>query len=477
MEEQENKDIFELFSEFTWSDRLSIDRNSKIISIAGKEDLIFETKKGMNILKFFLFDDETKEIKVRMGHPLQIEYPLDISPTEILEFWNNTTTSNSGYMLCYKYGIFKRILLISENNIERIKISKDYKDIKVFKQKKEILVPFEKFIEIKKEVEKIDRTGSSRKQSVERYLTNKSIEKFLNKKIKDVTTVDRGDFAFLIDRFNLKTKKTEADFKKHLDDTDILKIEEFTDKIIRKQIFSKEYLRRLDDYFIKEKLSDILYIGKKILTLKTEDINTDNAKKVIALFKDRGEIKQMESVWQEFFQKYLLYLIFTYKKVIPKVKLEIESLKKKFPDFVGINHYNGVDIIEIKTHLKNVLVWDESHENFAFSSEMSKAIVQTLNYLDAVSRKRFKNETEEKEILDNLIEEENLYHPRGIIIISSKENIIKRQSILSNEKLKKLERDFTKLRNSIQNIEIITFDEVLEIAERYKENISNSYEK
>jgi glycosyltransferase involved in cell wall biosynthesis len=41
---------------------------------------------------------------------------------------------------------------------------------------------------------------------------------------------------------------------------------------------------------------------------------------------------------------------------------------KKYPDFIGINHYNGLDIIEIKTHLKNAVTWDSSHKNFSFSS-------------------------------------------------------------------------------------------------------------
>lgn len=474
--EKENKDIFELFSEFTWADRLTIDRTKKRISITGTEEVIFEIKNNKKILKFYLFDDDSKEIKKRLGHPEVLECSAEIDMDKIIEFWNNTTTGNSGYMLCYKYGILKRILLMSENNIEKIKISGEYTKITTNKNKKEILLPLNTLIEIKNEANEIDRVGSSRKQSIERYLTNLAIKKYLNKKIQDVTTVDRGDFAFLIDRFNLGTKKTESDFKKYLNDTDITKIEEFTDAIIRKEIFSKEYLRRLDDYFIKERLSDILYIGKEILALKSEDIKTNIAKKVIKLFDKNKDIKQMESIWQEFFKNYLLYLIFTYKKIIPKVELEVESIKKKFPDFVGINHYNGVDIIEIKTHLKNILVWDESHENFAFSSEMSKAIVQTLNYIDAVSRKRFKKESEQKDILENLTEEENLYHPRGIIIISSKNNITKSQGKLTASQKNKLERDFTKLRNSIQNIEIITFDEVLSIAEKYVENIRTNYE-
>lgn len=473
MEETDKKNIFDLFSELKWSDRLDIDRTQNKISILDSGDVIFLKKDGINSLSFFVYNDETKEITKR-SHPNKLEFADNVEVSEIVEFWDGL--KSSGYVISFRYSIFRKILQISENAIEKIKVSREYKSIKIDKKKREVLVPLDKFLEIKSEAEEIDKIGTRRKYSIERYLINKDIERYLNVKIKDTTTVESGDFAYLIDRFNLKSKKTIADFKKYLSDADMDNIVEFTDVIIRKKIFPEEYLRRLDEYFIKEKLDHILNIGNKIISLKSKDVKTDVAKKVINLFAKGTEIKQLESIWQEFFKENLLYLIFSYKKIIPKIELDVEGVKKKFPDFIGVNHYNGVDVIEIKTHLKNVLVWDDSHENFAFSSEMSKAIVQTLNYLDAIARRRFKKEDDKKEILENLTEQENLYNPRGIIVISSKDHIVRGRSKLSEEQEEKLKRDFTKLRNSIQNIEVLTFDEVLGIAEKYTENIRNNYE-
>jgi len=243
-------------------------------------------------------------------------------------------------------------------------------------------------------------------------------------------------------------------------------------KAVIKGVACAEYLKKLDDYFIKEKLEDIIKIGKQILSLKIESVKTKDAKKLIK--KIFGEdIGQLENVWQRYFEKYLLYLFFSYKKIIPKVELKnLDNLDKQYPDFIGVNHYDGVDIIEIKTHLKNILVWDNSHKNFAFSSEMSKAIIQTINYMDAITDDKIKKSKEKKDLLNYLNIDENLYRPRGIIIISSETKICKNK--LTGDQEIRLKKDFTKLRNSIHNIQIFTFNEILEIAERYVENIKSN---
>ena len=241
-------------------------------------------------------------------------------------------------------------------------------------------------------------------------------------------------------------------------------------QLLRDEVLSPDFIRFLDEYFIKEKLKEIVGICRQILSLKTENTGTLAAKKVVSIFSTEP-ISQFESIWQKYFENYLLYLIFTYKKIFPKVELENINGEKKYPDFIGVNHYNGLDVIEIKTHLKNILVWDRSHKNFYFSPEMSKAIVQTNNYLDAIIQRRFQSSEDENKIT-NFVDEENLYHPRGIVIISSTERITTKTG-----KDEELRRDFTKLRNSLQNITILTFDEILGIADEYIKNITPNAEE
>ena len=122
-------------------------------------------------------------------------------------------------------------------------------------------------------------------------------------------------------------------------------------------------------------------------------------------------------------------------------------------------------MIEIKTHLTTLLAWDGSDNNFYLSSEASKAVVQTTNDLDAIVQERFRNEEDRRKIT-NFTDEENLYHPRGIIVISSAKHLTRKRG--EDERLK---RDFTKLRNSFNNLQILTFDEIIDTADEYLSNV------
>lgn len=308
------------------------------------------------------------------------------------------------------------------------------------------------------------------KNSTENYLAKLKSEKY-NKRTKAKTTHSKqGEFRFLVDKLHLATKKNKRDYEKFLNSEDLDSLEDLFKELLRFEVFSDAFTHLLNEYFIRERLDDIINIGNEILNLGVVDLSSAKAQKVINKL-GSGDAKKLEGLWQKYFEKYLLYLIFTYKKIFPKVNLEDIEGDKKYPDFIGINHYNGVDIIEIKTHLTNALVWDSSHKNFYFSSEMSKAIVQTKNYMGAITQKRFEKEEDQKNIT-RFIDAENLYHPRGIIIISSEQKLTRKKD--ENEKLK---RDFTKLRNSLNDIEILTFDEVLNIASEYLKNIIPTYEK
>jgi hypothetical protein len=338
---------------------------------------------------------------------------------------------------------------------------------------KTIQISESEFIKLAADSYEVNKKGKSSKNRLETYLINKLKFKYTNKSPKETTTISKGDFSFMVERFNLKNKTKKKDYEEFLSEDDLKNLQHFTEKLIKDEAFSPDFLRSLDEYFIKEKLKDIILIGREILELGSGDMTTLKAKMVIAkITDDVNSINQLENLWQKFFEKNLLYLVFSYKKIYPKIEFKDVEGDKKYPDFIGINHYNGLDIIEIKTHLKNAVTWDSSHKNFSFSSELSKAIIQTMNYMDAVTQRRFQNNSDEKKII-NTIEEENLFHPRAIIIISSNNRLTK--SKLDKTKGKCLKRDFTKLRNSLQNIEILTFSEILQIADDYVKNIHSQY--
>lgn len=283
------------------------------------------------------------------------------------------------------------------------------------------------------------------------------------------TLSNKGEFTFIVDRFNLPTKRKKSDFLKYLNDNDLISLQDLSLKLIQKEVFGADFLTKLNDYFIKARLEDIIKLGREILSLKSDDIKTKKAKKIIKKVESDGrKIKQLESVWQKYFENYLSFLIFAYREIYPKIELNVQ-VKKKYPDFIGINHYGGVDIIEIKTHLKKVLTKDPSHDNYAFSSELSKALIQTINYMDALIQEKITRRTM-KEDLKGKILDGNIYRPEGLIVISNYDNLVSGVKP-SDAEFEKVKRDFTKLRNGLNNIRIITFNELLDMAENYKDNI------
>ena len=462
MEEKTPKEIaIDFFKALDWPEMVFEDKK---ISCPSGDVVVFD---GRNIIIDFHFYNRTQNKYEKRNN----RQTLVISDTVNLNVVLNVRYGN-GYDISW-FDYIKNILSIDES-FTKIKILTTGKKILRKTGEKMIQIPEEIFTAMADDAYEVYKEGKSSKNRLETYLVNKLKLKYTNKAPKETTTVAKGDFSFMVERFNLKSKNKKKDYEAHLDIEDLKNLEYFTEKLIRDEAFSPDFLRSLDEYFIKEKLKDIILVGREILALGTTDMTTEKARKVIAKITDDGsEIKQLENLWQKYFEKYLLYLVFSYKKIYPKVEFKNIEGEKKYPDFIGINHYNGLDVIEIKTHLKNAVTWDSSHKNFSFSSELSRAVIQTMNYMDAIVQKRFQSDSDEKKIT-NMTEEENLYHPRGIIIISSDLKLTK--SKLNKAKEISLKRDFTKLRNSLQSIEILTFSEILQIADDYVKNIHSQYE-
>lgn len=452
--------VTEFFKSLEWPEMVF--ENNKISCPAG--DVVVFDKNNVSIDFYFYNKNQNKYEKRNSRQTLIFSDKVNLASVLNIRYGNAYDIPWIDYI---------RNILSIDDSFNKIKVLATGKKILRKTAEKTIQIPETVLLEIANDSYEVFKKGKSSRSRLETYLINKLKLKYTNKAPKETTTVAKGDFSFIVERFNLKNKNSKKDYDKFLDIEDTKNLEYFTEKLIRDEVFSLDFLRSLDEYFIKEKLKDIILIGRQILELGTSDMKTEKAKKVISKITDDGSnVKQLETLWQRFFEKYLLYLVFSYKKIYPKIEFKNIEGEKKYPDFIGINHYNGLDIIEIKTHLKNAVIWDSSHKNFSFSSELSRAVIQTMNYMDAVVQKRFKNDPDEKKIT-NMTEEENLYHPRGIIIISSNKKLTK--SKLNKAKEECLKRDFTKLRNSLQNIEILTFSEILQIADDYVKNIHTQY--
>lgn len=434
---------------------VEIDEDSGNLICAG--GVLLEKVPGNNLkLNFYYYGGTPPQYTQRE------KYSSIIFPDNF-DIRNHLYIRNTGNYKLSNERQFKKIVNNLDTDCEIIKISGTSTSFKRFYGTK-LVISKDVFVSAMSKASSVAEKQRSFASSVENYLAKQAAQEFGNDVRRNTTYAIKGEASFFVDRLNLATKRSKRDFERFLNTDDIESIEVLAEQLIRHGVFTDDFLRRLNDYFIRERLSDIIKKGRAILNLGSTDLTTARA---IAVQESLGfnGLRQLETLWQKYFEKYLLYLIFSYKKIFPKVELKNIEGDKKCPDFIGVNHYNGLDIIEIKTHLKNALVWDSSHENFYFSPEMSKAIVQTTNYMDAIVQERFKKPNDRRKITEH-IDEENLYHPRGIIIISSKSKLSTR-----SDRQEALLRDFTKLRNSVSNIQILTFDEVIDIADEYISNI------
>ena len=111
------------------------------------------------------------------------------------------------------------------------------------------------------------------------------------------------------------------------------------------------------------------------------------------------------------------------------------------------------DIVELKRPDMAVLNWDDSHRNFYFSSEVSKAVGQVHRYLDVFQEVAADGLRDHPEIV--------AYHPRAILVIG-------RSHGWAPEKLQALHG----LNSRLSGLTVMTYDQLLAQGERLVELLS-----
>jgi len=170
---------------------------------------------------------------------------------------------------------------------------------------------------------------------------------------------------------------------------------------------------------------------------------------------------QNESSWQAFFRTYIQIFNPTYATIFEKKNI---SLSGDFPDFVPIDIYGYLDIYEIKKPNTPLLVFDTSRKNYYWSRELAKAISQVENYIDSAMRLA---PAIEESIKKNDGPDVKIVRPRGIIIAGIRNQL----------KDRKMEDDFKILSNSMKNIEVILFDDILNNLKSFFERIQTKSKK
>lgn len=247
-------------------------------------------------------------------------------------------------------------------------------------------------------------------------------------------------------------------------------VKNFMDEQIRDGVYRLTIKETLPLY--KEGIQDIINIGNGILKL------TPNKMKIKIFSKNfLGEEKStLESCWQCYFDKYLRVLLMDYKEFYPQtVFAPMDGYEKEArPDFLAVDLYNNVDVIEIKHHRTTLLRKEAGRDSYYPSSDLTKAIFQLNKYLDLGSS-NVKTNFIKNDYTKSLIENNKIYRPRGILIISSRDHITSEKT--DDELTSRLEKEIKKLKTAYNNIDIVLFDELLTNLRNYVDFLDITLEK
>lgn len=179
------------------------------------------------------------------------------------------------------------------------------------------------------------------------------------------------------------------------------------------------------------------------------------------LLKQKTDTDTLEARWQEFFRDNILYFNFGYVERFEKERIQGDK-KLNIPDFILLNIYGYLDIFEIKTHLTQLLRFDDGRKNFFWSTPAAQAISQAENYIDSLIKVE---DTIIKNIRDEYaIHNVNAVRPVVYIIASSKPHIAgKLTSQYRGGMRVKMWNDFRRLNNSLKNISFVPYDELLNV--------------
>lgn len=193
-----------------------------------------------------------------------------------------------------------------------------------------------------------------------------------------------------------------------------------------------------------------------------ESVKTVYLAKVIEEYERRMSSNSSEDSWQKFLRQHILLLLNSYAAVIEKQSIDIDG---KYPDFMLVDPYGYLDIYEIKKPQTKLLQHDRGRGNYYWSGEMAKAIAQVEKYIDQTAQQRL---AIAEKVRKKHGREIKIVRPRAFIIVGLRGS-------LENEDM---QEDFRVLNDSLKNIDILFYDDLLEnikaLLERFTEGAENN---
>jgi len=215
----------------------------------------------------------------------------------------------------------------------------------------------------------------------------------------------------------------------HLSTNDRRAIQEFIPEFVKGMDFSLRSTSNIA--FAKDGLgaTQTIYLGK-----------------VVEEYERKLKTKSTENTWQKLLRQHILVLLHSYAAVIEKQSVDLDG---KYPDFMLVDPYGYLDIYEIKKPQTTILQHDKSRNNYYWTAEVCKAISQVENYIDMTTRHCLDLADKVRRELGQQIK---IVRPRGFIIAGVRAQLA----------TEKMQEDFRVLNDSLKNIDIIFYDDLLE---------------
>ena len=287
-------------------------------------------------------------------------------------------------------------------------------------------------------------------------------------------------FANDVVKPNAKAKRLKKNIEK-LSKGEKISSREFTDLVgtIANGVDDVE-LSTKDKQKLAEEIPRLIRSGSVKISLKDiTDINKDRLKDVVQLGRDLlskkiGVEKRLgiereyigkEYAWQKFFELYGSYLLFG------SIEEEWISAKSKLRngdsrlDFLTINRYGFLDIVELKRSDEFLFKLDASHDNIVPTPKLSTAISQVNNYLMMLPYDSEKG---------NLVR--GAESATGMLVIGSGKSLMREDAIrkyankdnmTANTVRLKARKALRDLNYSYAHIQIVLYDELLDNLENF----------
>lgn len=234
-----------------------------------------------------------------------------------------------------------------------------------------------------------------------------------------------------------------------------------------KSIIHKEIVNNLSDKEIHDLLFELYEKRYDALASKIELFKETDTYKLDYIEKAYKQYilkyKANEGKWQDFFEKNFSIINPSYKYVIREVdtiKNLIDPEAKSRPiDFIVIDIYNNIELIELKTPSADIVSKVKDRNNYYLTQNCTKACTQLEKYLIRLES----NQIEVEKLIKQKISDKygvkkgdlNIFitRPKAKLIIGMLTPLL-----VNNAR----HQDFQLQRHSFKNIEIVTFDEIFD---------------